>query len=31
VTFLTALPGLLLLWWLRNVIYDLQEVSSRRL
>jgi MFS transporter, PAT family, beta-lactamase induction signal transducer AmpG len=31
VTFLPALPGLLLLWWLRNVIYDLQEVSSRRL
>jgi len=27
VTFLTALPGLLLLWWLRNVVYNLQEAG----
>jgi len=27
VTFLTALPGLVLLWWLRNVIYNLQETG----
>jgi len=27
VTFLTALPGLLLLWWLRNVVYNLQETG----